>query len=69
MVLRIGFCLRTTLKEMNDLLILAGVSPLFPKIRRDAVLIYTLQKKYSMDQANELLIKAGEAPMFWNQQK
>ena len=69
MVLRIGFCLRTTLKEMNDLLILAGVSPLYPKIRRDAVLIYALQKKFSMDQANELLIKVGEAPLFSNQKK
>lgn len=65
MVLRIGFCLQTTLNEMNRLLTLAGVNVLYSKIRRDAVLIYAIQNKYSMDQANELLISAGEESMFW----
>ena len=64
MVLRIGFCLNATLNEMNHLLMLAGSNALYSRIRRDAALIYAIQQKYTMDQANELLISAGEEPMF-----
>ena len=49
---------------MNHLLTLAGLSGLYPRIRRDAALIFAMQHKYTMQQANELLIEAGEAPMY-----
>ena len=65
MVLRIGFCLHASLNEMNHLLILAGANSLYPRIRRDAALIYAIQQKYTMEQANELLLNEGEEPLFW----
>lgn len=64
MVLRLGFCLSLNLKEMNHLLQLSGASPLYPKIRRDASLIFALQNRYSMAEANELLLSAGEEALF-----
>ena len=64
MVLRIGFCLSLNLKEMNRLLQLSGTAPLYPRIRRDASLIFALQNHYSMSEANDLLIHAAEEPLF-----
>lgn len=64
MVLRIGFCLRLNLKEMNHLLQLSGSAPLYAKIRRDATLIFALQNHYSMAETNDLLISAQEDPLF-----
>lgn len=66
-VLRIGFCLRATLNEMNHLLLLAGLATLYAKVKRDALLIYAIQKKLTMDQANDLLAEAGEAPLYWKE--
>lgn len=66
-VLRIGLCLNATLNEMNHLLLLAGLSTLYAKIRRDALLIYAIQKKYTMDQTNDLLVEAGEVPLYWKE--
>ena len=64
MVLRIGFCLSLNLNEMNRLLQLSGTAPLYPRIRRDASLIFALQNHYSMSEANDLLIHAAEEPLF-----
>lgn len=64
MVLRIGFCMQASLQEMNQLLRLAGLSGLYVKIRRDATLIYAVQHRFTMDQANRLLRQAGEAPLY-----
>ncbi len=66
-VLRIGLCLQATLNEMNHLLLLAGLSTLYARIRRDALLIYAIQKKYTMDQANDLLVEAEEVPLYWKE--
>ena len=63
-VLRLGFCLKLNLNEMNHMLTLAGLSALYPRIRRDAALIFAVQHKYTMQQANDLLIDAGEAPLY-----
>ena len=63
-VLRIGFGLGVNLSEMNQLLRLAGLSGLYAKIRRDALLIYAVQQRYTMKQANQLLTEAGETPMY-----
>jgi hypothetical protein len=64
MVLRMGFCARVSLNEMNRLLTLANASVLYPKVRRDAILIFALQGRRTMESANDLLIQAGEEPLF-----
>ena len=64
MVLRIGFCLRATYNEMNLLLSLSGCGILYPKIRRDSILIFALEHQYTMSRVNELLSESGELPLY-----
>ena len=64
MVLRIGFCLKATYNEMNLLLSLAGSGILYPKIRRDSILIFALEHQYTMSRVNELLSESGELPLY-----
>ncbi len=64
MVLRCGLALQMTLAETNRLLQLAGCSALYSRIRRDAVLIFAVNNKYTMEQANELLQQEGEEPLY-----
>ena len=64
MVLRMAFSMGATLNETNHLLKLAGLSELYPRIRRDAVLIFCLQRKYNLNAANDFLLKEDEEPLY-----
>ncbi|MBQ1311649.1 MAG: hypothetical protein IIY55_07350 [Blautia sp.] len=64
MMLRIGFCARANPDEMNHLLRLGDLPCLYPKIRRDALLLYAFSHKLSMAQANNLLNRENEAPLY-----
>lgn len=63
-LLRICLCMSATLTETNQLLRLAGHSQLYAKVRRDAALIFAINKSYTMQEANALLIEAGEQPLY-----
>ena len=62
--IRITMTMRCTLTETNRLLRLAGLSNLYPRIRREAVLIYAIEHKATPQEANDLLIEAGEEPLY-----
>ncbi len=64
MLLRIGLCMGATLTEINQLLRLANQGSLYPKIRRDAAIIFAIEKKYTMQQTNDFLIELGETPLY-----
>ncbi|MCD8103730.1 MAG: hypothetical protein LUF35_01695 [Lachnospiraceae bacterium] len=64
MVLRISLCVSATLTETNQLLRLARGGVLYPKVKRDAAIIFAIEKKYTMQQANDLLIQEGELPLY-----
>ena len=64
MILRIGFCLRADLKQTQRLLRLANASALYARVRRDALLIYAIQNKYTVIQANELLLQNDLPPLY-----
>ena len=66
MILRIAFCLHADLNETERLLRLSGAARLYPRIRRDALLIFAIQQKYTMEAANELLAREGEARLYRN---
>lgn len=66
MILRIGFCMQADLAETERLLRLANAAKLYPRVRRDALLIFAIQQKYTMDEANELLKREGEPPLYRN---
>jgi hypothetical protein len=61
LVLRMALILRLDLHETQRLLRLAMKGELYPKIRRDAVIIYCIQNKYTLIDANEMLENLGEA--------
>jgi hypothetical protein len=51
---------------MERLLRLADAAMLYPRMRRDALLIFAIQQKYTMEAANELLRSEGEPPLYRN---
>jgi len=44
-----------TLEETNEVLKVAGFSPLYPKIKRDSIIIFGIQNSYPIWQINESL--------------
>lgn len=54
-MLAIGIAMQLSLKEMNRLVTINGNNSLYPKNRRDAIIIYCINHQYSLYQTNELL--------------
>ena len=64
-ILRICFSMEMSLKETQRALKLYGMNALYPKVKRDVVLIVALgQKMFDIDQVNEMLLKEGFAPLY-----
>lgn len=59
-VLRLVFSLGCSLKEVQHLLALSDNGILYPKIRRDAAIIFGIRQGYSLAEENEFLEKIGE---------
>lgn len=62
--LRISLTMGCSLAETNQLLRLAGLSSLYPRLRADTVLIYAVEHKATPQETNEMLEKAGEEPLY-----
>jgi transcriptional regulator with XRE-family HTH domain len=60
MLLKIAFGLKLTLDEVNRLLVLGGKAPLRSKLRRDAIVIYSVEKGLSLGQADDLLYQYNQ---------
>jgi len=58
-ILRIAVVLSLSLDETQRLLKLANRGVLYPKIKRDSVIIYSLSNKFDLYRTNELLEKIG----------
>lgn len=54
------FGLQCTLQETQRLLRLAGVSELWPKVRRDAIIIYCINQGMSRVECDDELYRLGE---------
>lgn len=64
-IIRICFSMEMSLKETQRALKLYGMSELYPKIKRDVLLIFAIGKKiYNIDQVNELLLTENEVPLY-----
>lgn len=59
-VLQIAFAMRCTLKETNRILQAAGVNELYCKNRRDAIIIFCLDRGYSLQRTDEELYRFNE---------
>lgn len=59
-VLQICFAMALDLRETNRVLRAAGVSSLDPKVRRDAIILFCLDRACSLARVNEELYRFGE---------
>ncbi|MDE6957509.1 MAG: XRE family transcriptional regulator [Lachnospiraceae bacterium] len=59
-ILALSLTLQLSLKETQKGLTLAGENILYPKTRRDSILIFALQKQLSVLDTNELLFQFDE---------
>lgn len=62
-VLQIALAMNLDLRQTNQLLHSAGVSSLYCKNRRDAIIIFCIDKSYTLQQTDETLYKFGEATL------
>ena len=62
-ILRIGLSMSLSMDEIQRLLTLAGKSILYPKLHRDAGILYCIRKKMSVDEANYFLTDIGEVSL------
>lgn len=58
------FGLGATLYETQELLRLAGLAPLYPRIRRDAIIIYGLVNGVGLHELNDKLFTEDEETLF-----
>ncbi len=58
------FGLGATLDETQELLRLAGLAPLYPRIRRDAIIIYGLVNSVGLHELNDKLFTEDEETLF-----
>ena len=58
-LVRLALGLSLNLDETNRLLTLGGRAPLRSKVRRDAIIIFSIEQGYSIAQANDVLYDYG----------
>ena len=59
-LLQIAFAMALTLRETSRMLEAGGVSSLYSKSRRDAIIIFCLERGCSLQRVNEELYRFGE---------
>lgn len=63
MLLRMAFSLALSFEETQRLLAVVQRGALYPRVRRDAALIFALQNRYTLMEADEALLSIGEQPL------
>ena len=59
-VVRLSLAMRMSLEECQKALKISGRCALYPRIRRDSILIYALENQLTIFKTDELLKKYGE---------
>ncbi len=59
-VIRLALAMRLTVGECQEALKISGRSSLYPRIRRDSILIYAIENHLSIFRCDNLLKKYGE---------
>lgn len=59
-IIRIALAMNLSLDDCQEALRISGKSALYPRIKRDSILIYAINKGYSIYQTNDLLLEHGE---------
>jgi hypothetical protein len=63
MLIVFALALKLNLSQTQDMLAGCGAARLFPRIRRDALLVFMISHRFSISQAELSLTRAGEAPL------
>jgi len=56
----LAFAMQLSLEETQKLLKYSGNAALYPKVRRDAIIICCIDSKMTFEQANEILLEKSE---------
>lgn len=59
-IIRIVLAMNLSLDDCQEALRISGKSALYPRIKRDSIIIYAINKGYSIYQTNDLLLEHGE---------
>lgn len=59
-IIRLVLAMHLSLEQCQTALRYCGKSQLYPRIKRDSLLIYAISQGYTVFQTQELLIKSGE---------
>ena len=62
-IVRLALAMKMTLEQCQTALKYSGKSPLYPRVKRDSVLIYAIVNNYDIYQTAELLLKEGLAEL------
>lgn len=59
-IIRITLAMHLSLDDCQEALRISGKSALYPRIKRDSIIIYAINNAYSVYKTNELLTEYGE---------
>ena len=62
-IIRLILTMHLSVDECQEALRISGRSALYPRIRRDAIILFAISNGYSIYQLSELLPDAGEEPL------
>lgn len=62
-LLKLAFGFSLTVEETEHLLYYGKAEQLYPRVKRDAYILYALHQKYTLQQANQYLYDNGQEPM------
>ena len=62
-IIRLILTMHLSVDECQEALRISGRSALYPRIRRDAIILFAISNRYSIYQLSELLADAGEEPL------
>ena len=62
-IIRLILTMHLSVDECQEALRISGRSALYPRIRRDAIILFAISNGYSISQRSDLLADAGEEPL------
>lgn len=62
-IIRLALTMKISVDECDKILTISGKSSLYPRVKRDSVIIYALQNGYSVFKTNKLLIQCEEVQL------
>ncbi len=62
-VVRLALAMKLSIEECQEALKISGRAPLYPRIRRDSILIYAVEHHLTILKCNEMLGECGEGEL------